>query len=82
MQQSALLDQSLHIHVAEAHPLHEMAEKVDQAKGCQEVFHMLDPRVPKAADARIQVPYNEGIPPHKSVQFPLKIWKMIRNVKG
>ena len=67
MQQSALLDQSLHIHVAEAHPLPEMAEKVDQSKVCQEVFHLLDLRVPKASDIHIQVPYDYGTLPQKSV---------------
>ena len=56
-----------------------MAEKVNQSKGRQEVCHLLDPWVLEAVYVCVQVPYDNGIPPQESVQFLLRICKLIKS---
>ena len=49
------MDLPPHLHVAEAQPLHEMIEEIEQAEGKKEVFHLLAPQVLKAADVCVHI---------------------------
>ena len=70
---SNLSNLSTRLYVAEAQPLPEITEKVNQAEGCQEFFHLFALRFLKAADVRVQVSYDDGILQWELVQCLLNI---------
>ena len=70
------------LHVAEAHPLSEMAKKANQSKRRQENFHLLVPWGMKDANVRVQVHHDDRVPTWEAVARLLKIWNVIKIGQG
>ena len=79
MKKIALLDLPPRLYVSKAKPLSEMAEKVDQSNRCQEIQHLLVPRVMKLDDVRVKVSHDGRVPPQEAVERILKNRKVIKS---
>ena len=76
------MDLPPHLHVAEAQPLHEMIEEVEQAEGKKEVFHLLAPQVLKAADVCVHIFMRIGSFPRNWFSYSSRYGRQQRMDRG
>ena len=75
----ALMEMPPQLHVAEVQLLSKTVDKVYQAKIHQEIFHMMSPRVLKAADIHVQVPHDNRVPTREAVDCLFNIRNFINS---